>query len=61
VTLPNGKEGYNLPTPAIKALENGKKCGPMTTTSNVTVTFANLGVPQSVTAPQGAVGYLGKG
>lgn len=42
-------------------LENPKNCGPTTTTSDVTVTFANFGAPQSVTVPQGAVDYAGKG
>jgi hypothetical protein len=58
--LPSGKKGV-VAEPAIKPLENGKSCRPMTTTSNVTVTFANVGLPQSVTAPKGAVDYAGKG
>jgi hypothetical protein len=57
-TLPNGKVGVTLPASALKSLEN---CGPLTTTSNVTVAFANLGSPQSVTTPQGAVNFSGKG
>ena len=61
VKLPNGKEGVAVAEPAIKSLENGKSSGPMTTTANVTVTIANLRVPQSVATPQGAVEYLGKG
>jgi hypothetical protein len=58
--LPSGKKGV-VAEPAIKHLENRKGCGPMTTTSQVTVNFANLGLPQSVTAPQGAVEFAGKG
>jgi len=60
LVVPSG-QGAVVAEPATKPLENGKNCGPMTTTSNVTVMFANLGVPQSVTAPQGAVDYAGEG
>jgi hypothetical protein len=59
--LSTGKKGGVVAEPAIKSLGNGKKCGPMTTASNVTVTFANLGLAQSVSVPQRAVDYAGKG
>lgn len=36
-------------------------CGSETTTTNTTITFADLGIPQSVTAPVGAVDFSGKG
>jgi hypothetical protein len=52
---------YGTKTATFKSLKNAKRCGLMTTTSNVTVTFANLGVPQSVAVPQGAVNYSGEG
>lgn len=36
-------------------------CGPQRITTSVTVGFANLGQPESITAPQGAVDFSGKG
>ncbi|MGH9100086.1 MAG: hypothetical protein ACRDV8_07640 [Acidimicrobiales bacterium] len=36
-------------------------CGPTTTLTHFVVSFADLGVPQSVTAPQHAVDFTGKG
>jgi len=64
------KEGVTGPIeavslPALHAAENATgikpTCEVQTTTSQVTVDFANLGVPQSVVAPQGAVDFAGKG
>jgi hypothetical protein len=42
-------------------LEQSGSCSPQVTNSRVTVAFAGLGVPQSVTPPQGAVDFVGKG
>jgi hypothetical protein len=36
-------------------------CGPQTFSSQVSIAFANLGQPESITAPQGAINYAGKG
>lgn len=62
-TLPNGKRGLVFTAPAmaeIKKLGEGH-CSQQTTATDVTVNFANLGAPQSVTAPANPVDYAGKG
>jgi len=46
---------------AAKAAGVQMNCGPQTTTSTVTVGFANLGAPESIPIPQGAVDFAGKG
>jgi hypothetical protein len=61
ITLPNRTNVQGVKPSAIRSVLGSKNCGPMTTISNLTVTFAHLGVPQSVTAPLGAVNYAGQG
>jgi hypothetical protein len=53
----------HLSSPALQAAAKREfeSCGPQTTMSSVTVNFANLGEPESVTAPPGAVDFAGKG
>lgn len=38
-----------------------RQCGAQTTAESVGVSFANLGAPESVTAPAGAIDFAGKG
>jgi hypothetical protein len=61
ITHPNGTKTQETKLGAIRSLLGRKNCGPMTTASNVTVTFADLGTPKRVTAPRGAIGYRGQG
>jgi hypothetical protein len=60
VTLPDGTTERVIAKPAIATLA-GADCGPVTTVTHVTVTFADLGVPQSVTVPQGARNVAAEG
>jgi hypothetical protein len=62
---PGGKKLAVVSTPgnrwADQAAGITSTCGPQMATSQVNVAFSNLGVPESVTAPQGAVDFAGKG
>jgi hypothetical protein len=42
-------------------LGEGLQCGPQTTADSVGVTFADIGSPESVVAPQGATDVVGLG
>lgn len=46
---------------ALKAGGVQETCGPQTTTSLATASFANQGAPETVTPPPGAVDFQGKG
>jgi hypothetical protein len=65
ISGPRGKKLAVISTPAIRWAEQASgitsTCGPQLTTSQVTVAFSSLGVPESVTAPRGAVDFAGKG
>jgi hypothetical protein len=54
----DGKVEKMITEPAEQTLAT---CGPSTWTDNVSVAFSNLGAPESITAPQGAIDFQGKG
>ena len=58
-------EGGSVSSPAFRAAVRAAgispTCGPQTTTSVVTASFADLGAPERVVAPPGAVDFEGKG
>jgi hypothetical protein len=62
--LASGSGSSKITEPATSNLQKvGVKatCGPQKTASQVTVTFADLGQPETIAVPQGAVDFSGKG
>jgi hypothetical protein len=61
VALAKSADGKAAKWVALPAQSGEAVCGPVTSSTQVTVSFSNLGAPESVTAPHSTVDFQGKG